>query len=317
MKIFKNQHGEIRSGWIILLCFTLFYGLGYISSYVIIKILTGILTMTGDINYATDYFSPLANKIDNILPIALQILTEVITITIPLVVWKVMKQKRENLGLRDFYKIKKDGSIGLFLGFLGCTIIFIVLLWTKNAQIDKVNIRLDGMIIGWLFNFVMVGFAEELFNRGFLMSVLRRTNNKYLIMAVPSIIFGLIHLMNPHITIVSLFNIIFIGFVFSYIYYKSGNLWMCIGYHITWNIFQSVIYGMPVSGLNVNHMITTHYPTNNLLNGGFFGIEGGILTTIISIFLLILVIIYYKNSDYDFLAVMNKSQSPENSSTDA
>ena len=34
-------------------------------------------------------------------------------------------------------------------------------------------------------------------------------------------------------------------------YIKSGNIWMCIGYHFTWNTFQGIIYGMPVSGLNV------------------------------------------------------------------
>lgn len=301
-KIFKNRHGNMRSGWMILMCILLFYALNFIVSYSIFNILEKILIKTGDIDRAANYLSPLVDKIYGILSVAMQMVTEIITIAIPIIVWKIMKQRWESLGLRDFRnKFKKDGVIGLLLGFLGCSIIFIILLMTKNVQIDKVNLHLNGMIVWWFAVFMMVGFAEELFNRGLLMSILRKTNNKYVIMGVPSVIFGWIHLMNPHVTFISLINIIFIGFVFSYMYYKSGNLWMCIGYHISWNIFQSVIYGMPVSGMNVNNIITTHYPSNNLLNGGFFGIEGGILTTIMSILLLIFVIVYYRNSDYIFL----------------
>ena len=68
---------------------------------------------------------------------------------------------------------------------------------------------------------------------------------------VPSLIFGLIHLTNPNVTLLSVVNIVLLGIALSLMYYKSGNVWMCIGFHIAWNLFQSVVYGMPVSGLDV------------------------------------------------------------------
>lgn len=77
---------------------------------------------------------------------------------------------------------------------------------------------------------------------------------------------------------------------------------MCVGYHITWNIFQSVIYGMPISGSNINSIMITHFPSANILNGGGFGIEGGILTTIVNILILMFAIFYYRSSTYEFLS---------------
>ena len=182
------------------------------------------------------------------------------------------------------------------------TLIFLILFISKSIHIDSIELVITPRVVLWLFTMILVGFGEELFCRGLLMSILRRTNNKYLIILLPSLIFGGIHLFIPSATFLSILNIILIGIVFSYMYYKSGNLWMCIGYHITWNIFQSVIYGMPVSGLNIDSIMTTQYPAANILNGGGFGIEGGILTTIVNILILMFAIFYYRSSTYEFLS---------------
>ena len=40
---------------------------------------------------------------------------------------------------------------------------------------------------------------------------------------------------------------------------------------------------MPVSGLSIPGIITTHFTRDNILNGGGFGIEGGILTTLVTL----------------------------------
>lgn len=89
------------------------------------------------------------------------------------------------------------------------------------------------------------------------------------------------------------------------IFIKSGNIWMCIGYHFTWNVFQGIIYGMPVSGLSIPGIITTHFTRDNILNGGGFGIEGGILTTLVTLLSFLFVRYYYRNSTYDFMNNMD------------
>ena len=54
-----------------------------------------------------------------------------------------------------------------------------------------------------------------------------------------------------------------------------------ISYYLEY--LSGVVYGMPVSGLQIPGIITTQYAESNLLNGGAFGIEGGILTTIVTL----------------------------------
>ena len=75
---------------------------------------------------------------------------------------------------------------------------------------------------------------------------------------------------------------------------------MCIGFHIAWNLFQSVVYGMPVSGLDVPAFLVSAYPVGNLLNGGGFGIEGGVLTTVAAVSVMAFTLFYYRTSEYRF-----------------
>lgn len=301
-KLFKNRYGLVRSGWIVIICMALFYALTGLTSTLCVEILRKILVLTGDINDAAGYMSSFALAVDDALPVVLQILMELVIILLSLCVWKIMRYQWRDLGLRDFRKrFKKEGATGLLLGFGACSLIFFILILTNSVCIDSVRPAFSPSLFWWIVTMLLVGFAEELFCRGLLMSVLRRSNNIYLIMALPSVIFGGIHLFNPGVTVLSLVNIILVGIVFSYSYYKSGNLWMCIGYHITWNIFQSIVYGMPVSGLNISSIMTSHYPAANLLNGGDFGIEGGILTTCVNVLVFLYLLYRYRTSTYEFL----------------
>lgn len=302
--IIRNKYEEVRSGWIIFAAMAAFYALLYIIPELLVDILTRILTATGDIRPAAGYYSPLVNYIDDyVLPVSVQLLTELITIAVSVIIWRLfMKHPIREMGLIHIKQGKKEGFIGLVFGLVNCSIVFFLVIWVGGGQVTSLKPQFSLLTLCWIATFVFVGFAEEILSRGFLMSVLRRTRNKYVIMLLPSVIFGMLHLLNPHVTFLSVANIVLVGILFSYIYFKSGNIWMSIGYHITWNIFQGIVYGMPVSGLNVPGIITTHFSGSNILNGGMFGIEGGILTTLVNLLGLIFVWWYYRNSDYDFIS---------------
>ena len=306
IKIFKNRYGLVRSGLIIILCLILYYALLGVAQIFIIATMRKLLEITGNLDYSTGFSIPPVDTMNDvqfaIIQIMPEIVTEIVTIALSLITWKIMRYDWKDIGIGNLKSFKSEGIIGGLLGFAGCTLIFLILFISKSIHIDSIELVITPRVVLWLFTMILVGFGEELFCRGLLMSILRRTNNKYLIILLPSLIFGGIHLFIPSATFLSILNIILIGIVFSYMYYKSGNLWMCIGYHITWNIFQSVIYGMPVSGLNIDSIMTTQYPAANILNGGGFGIEGGILTTIVNILILMFAIFYYRSSTYEFLS---------------
>lgn len=313
-KLIKNKSGQVRSGWIILITMAVYYTLTWFSGELFMKVLRQILVNTGDINPVTGELSSLVDWYNNVtLPIVFQILTDIFMLAVPIVTWRlVMKHSIREMGLNTLTckQNRKDGAVGMLLGVVNCSVIFLLVITIGKGRIVSNGITILAPWFWWLFAFVLVGIAEEAMNRGFLMAALRRCRNIPVIMIVPSVIFGLIHLRNPGVTFFSVANIVLVGILFSYIFMKSGSIWMSIGYHISWNIFQGLVYGMPVSGLAVPGMITTHYTENNVLNGGAFGIEGGILTTIVTLLSFIFVWYYYRNSKYDFVSDSEKPDTP-------
>jgi membrane protease YdiL (CAAX protease family) len=110
------------------------------------------------------------------------------------------------------------------------------------------------------------------------------------------------HSSNSGIGMLPYINLILAGILFAYMYLKSGNLWMCIGYHITWNYFQGYVYGFKVSGMKTYGILSTSYHSGNILNGGAFGPEGGLFVTAVMLAGLLFVWYYYRNHNYDFIA---------------
>lgn len=301
--VVKNKYNQVRSGWIILIVMASFYLLQYFASYLLITILEKGLISTGDINPATNYFSDYVVWLDDVaLPIVFQIITDTFMIAIPVIACKlIMKNKVQDMGLSSLISSKKDGCVGMLLGIINCTVVFLLVITLGGGHVVSWSPKVSVLTVWWILIFVIVALGEEIMNRGFLMATLRRSRNIYFIMLVPSIIFGLIHLSNPDVTFFSIFNIMLVGILFSYMFIKSGNIWMCIGYHFTWNTFEGVVYGMPVSGLKVPGIITTQFPHGNILNGGMFGIEGGILTTLVTLISFLFVRYYYRKSRYNFI----------------
>ncbi|MGH4119277.1 CPBP family intramembrane glutamic endopeptidase [Clostridium sp.] len=87
-------------------------------------------------------------------------------------------------------------------------------------------------------------------------------------MIVSSIIFPVMHSLNPSMSIISYLNLFLVALLFAYMYLKSNNLWLPIGYHITWNYFQGNIFGFQVSGQSTESLYKLSTPANNIITGG-------------------------------------------------
>jgi uncharacterized protein len=85
-------------------------------------------------------------------------------------------------------------------------------------------------------------------------------------------------------------NVVVIGILFSLISLREKSIYTVIGLHASWNWFQASIFGSPVSGLifNGNSIFSIKLLENNLLTGGSIGLEGGLISTAILIFILYL-----------------------------
>lgn len=74
---------------------------------------------------------------------------------------------------------------------------------------------------------------------------------------------------------------------------ETGNLWFSIGFHFSWNFFQTM-FGFNVSGQDFYGIYELEITENSLLNGGDFGFEGSIWA-VITKGLIIVFTIWYLN----------------------
>ncbi|MBI4479872.1 MAG: CPBP family intramembrane metalloprotease [Acidobacteria bacterium] len=122
---------------------------------------------------------------------------------------------------------------------------------------------------------------EELLFRGYPFQRLVEGTGRAAAIAITSLLFGLLHGMNPDATILSVMNTVLAGVLFSAAYLKTRALWLPIGLHFVWN-WTLTVSGFPVSGLEIIQMPWRAVPASGSgwLYGGDYGPEGGIVTTV-------------------------------------
>jgi hypothetical protein len=93
-----------------------------------------------------------------------------------------------------------------------------------------------------------------------------------------SIVFGVMHALNPNAGILSTLNITLAGAMLAFPFVITGRLALSIGLHIGWNFFQGGIFGFPVSGVRArNSLAQIDQAGPAWLTGGSFGPEAGLL----------------------------------------
>jgi hypothetical protein len=97
-----------------------------------------------------------------------------------------------------------------------------------------------------------------------------------------SVLFGAIHLGNPHVSLWGFLNTIEVGVLLAVAYLRTRSLWMPWGLHFGWNLALGLGFGLPVSGLNdfaVAVQGTAEGPV--WLTGGSYGIEASLTGSLV------------------------------------
>ena len=129
----------------------------------------------------------------------------------------------------------------------------------------------------FFFVFILVGWNEELLSRGYHLQTIASGINLFWGVIISSIIFGLLHLGNPNAAWVSAAGIFFAGLFLAYGYIRTKQLWLSIGLHIGWNFFEGVVFGFPVSGLDIYPLTHISVTGPEIWTGGAFGPEAGLI----------------------------------------
>lgn len=205
----------------------------------------------------------------------------------------VDRRRLRDLGLHIDTEWWADLAFGLALGGVLMTTIFLGELALGWLSVTELPILTSGSVSFWLSMasglalWIVVGFAEELFVRGYLLTNLaegctwfdRVDERRAVVLATlaTALVFALLHAVNPGASMASAVGIFAAGLMLATGYVVTGELAIPVGIHVSWNLFQGTIYGFPVSGIDrfaSAVRLRQHGPA--LVTGGEFGPEAGL-----------------------------------------
>ena len=227
------------------------------------------------------------NSIPNIKPEFLLLAsigeTFAITISVFLARRYLDKLPIESLGLKLNRQALFDLLTGIGITFVQMGLIFLLMLglnWlTFNGfawEFDPIGVVVKNTLLFFII-FTMVGWNEELLSRGYHLQTIASGLNLFWGVMISSAVFGLLHLGNPNSTVVSVVGIFLAGVFFAYAYLRTKQLWLPIGLHLGWNFFEGVVFGFPVSGLDIYPLTRIEVTGPVLWTGGAFGPEAGLI----------------------------------------
>lgn len=170
--------------------------------------------------------------------------------------------------------------LGLLLGFLTnfacilCALIHGDVKFYFDASLSQIPLFLFALISTFIQS-----SSEEMWCRGFLYERLHERYPLWVPIIVNGVFFGLLHMGNPSVTVLSIASITVCGISYSLLRWYSGNIWIAMGIHTGWNFTQNFLFGLPNSGL-VSQLSLFHLnaanATSNLIYDYGFGVEGAI-----------------------------------------
>jgi membrane protease YdiL (CAAX protease family) len=171
----------------------------------------------------------------------------------------------------------RELGIGLLIGaglYTACILILIVMGIYKIDGLNPVSYLLPAIALP-----LSSGIFEELLFRGVLFRIVEEWLGSWISLVVSSLVFGLVHLMNPTATLLgAIFISVEAGILLAAAYMLTRRLWMSMGFHIAWNYTQSGIFSGTVSGGYTDPgLVKPIIDGPLLLTGGGFGVESSVI----------------------------------------
>lgn len=134
----------------------------------------------------------------------------------------------------------------------------------------------------YAFVFLAIGLEEEFRHRGYILRTLTSGIGFWPAAIATAALFGCSHLGNRGETWMGALNAGVVGLFFCLLLRRTGDLWMPIGFHTSWNWGEAFFYGVPDSGAMVpGHLFQPSFAGPAWLTGGTAGPEGSALCTVL------------------------------------
>lgn len=132
-----------------------------------------------------------------------------------------------------------------------------------------------------LFAWLVQGFSEEISFRGWLMISVGTHRGVTEAVTTSGLYFAIAHIGNQGISIPAMINLGLFGMFAGLYVLRTGSIWGAAAMHGVWNFVQGNLFGIKVSGMDMPDSVLRFSSEggSKWLNGGAFGMEGGLCVT--------------------------------------
>ena len=122
-----------------------------------------------------------------------------------------------------------------------------------------------------------VAVIEEVLLRGIVFRITEEKLGSTIALVLSGLVFAGLHLVNPHMSLLSIACIAVVGVLLGAAYMYDRNIWLPVAIHFAWNFTQEGIFGAITSGNEkTSSLFTTRITGPEILTGAQFGPEGSI-----------------------------------------
>jgi CAAX protease family protein len=282
--IFRNDEGELRSGWRVLAFFILVLILSIVFGSAALLIGGLLSSEAGSLQAPPSASGTTLDAIyfgiDKLISLLAAVAATAICVRF------LERRSLASVGYKLHPGWARDAAIGLLVGLLSLAVA--VGISSAGGAVDfTMRHQPAGQVLWGGLALVMALFFsaafEELLFRGFPFQALLHNVGPVWAIALTSCAFGLLHLANPNVTVFSTVNIMLAGVWLGTAYLKTRSLWLPTALHFAWNYATVFLFGLPVSGIRMYRdlaLLRGEAGTPVWLTGGTFGPEGGAAATI-------------------------------------
>jgi membrane protease YdiL (CAAX protease family) len=140
------------------------------------------------------------------------------------------------------------------------------------------------VMLATLPGFILAAVLEEVVMRGVVFRILEQWLGSWIALAISAILFGLLHLLNPGVTIMSAGAVMVdAGILLAAAYMLTRRLWFCIGIHLAWNFTEGGVFSAAISGGATNGLLQARLVGPVWLTGGTFGAEASVVAVLLCV----------------------------------
>lgn len=206
---------------------------------------------------------------------------------VALLYWKLIEKKP----LSEMGLTKNFGSylVGVFAAVLLLAVTVAVIVLTGSIAYHGIFENADiPQILLFVVGFIIQGATEEILCRGVAFYSLKEKTSFDIAMDISTILFIIPHLSSLFdgsiiYGMLGIINLLLISTVFSLLTIGFNSIWAACGLHSFWNAILYCILGLDLSGNDetVAAIFNMQSMGENIWNGGEYGIEASLITTVV------------------------------------